>query len=109
MLYDDLKELKLLYFLQAQLCSHLNSMLFVNMSLYFRAVARKFYWEYQPASVASWLPQSRREAPRSSPSRGLGPGAQPPTGSGPPDFCEIGGPSVILAIENTNKYVAINM
>ena len=32
--------------------------------------------------------------------------------AGPPDFlfvCEIGGPRAILGIENTNKYVAINV
>ena len=28
--------------------------------------------------------------------------------TGVPYFCEIGGPRAILAIENTNKYVAIN-
>ena len=31
-------------------------------------------------------------------------------GAEPPDFfCKIGGSRAILAIENTNKYVAINM
>ena len=38
----------------------------------------------------------------SAPSEGLG-------GYAPCFFCEIGGPRAILAIENTNKYVAINM
>ena len=44
-----------------------------------------------------------------------GPGAAPLGGGlglrSPPDFCccEIGGTRAILAIENTNKYVAINM
>ena len=30
-------------------------------------------------------------------------------GPSPRIFCEIGGPRVILAIENTNKFVIINM
>ena len=55
-----------------------------------RAVARNFYWGGSACE--------RSKAPRCA-----------ARGRGPPIFCEIWGPRAILAIEHTNKYVAIHM
>ena len=64
-------------------------------------------------SVASRLPQSRRAAGVRGHSPRRGPGAAPWLGARGLRSrffcCEIGGPRAIVAIENTNKYVAVNV
>ena len=72
--------------------------------VFLRAVPGTFIGESQPANAASKRPQSDNLRGFRERSHRRGPGAAPLGGGG-----EIGGTRAILEIENTNKYVAINM